>query len=104
MPSSMRRTTELGLIILAALIIVGADGLGGPGSPSSIPPNLRPFLGILPRLRLLPHPLTRPLPPRADALLLPLAALLNGLGYVFIARLDEDLAAYQAAWTGLGIA
>jgi cell division protein FtsW (lipid II flippase) len=37
-------------------------------------------------------------------MLLPLAALLNGIGYVFIARLNPDLAGLQAVWTGLGIA
>ena len=49
------------------------------------------------------HLAVRPLAPEADPTLLPLAALLNGLGYVFIARLDEDLAANQATWTMLGI-
>ena len=29
--------------------------------------------------------------------------LLNGIGYVFIVRLDEDLAALQANWTAVGI-
>src|SRR5262245_3116797 len=104
MTASMRRTTELGLIILAALIIVGAYALAGLGRTSSIPANIWPFLGIVLGLVLVAHLVTRRLAPRADGLLLPLAALLNGLGYVFIARLDEDLAAYQAAWTGLGIA
>ena len=37
-------------------------------------------------------------------MLLPLAALLNGLGYVIIARLDTDLAGLQATWTLVGIA
>ena len=41
--------------------------------------------------------------PNADGMLLPLAGLLNGLGYVFIARLDDDLAALQATWTMVGI-
>ncbi len=36
-------------------------------------------------------------------MLLPLAGLLNGLGYVFIARLNDELAAQQAVWTFLGV-
>ena len=42
-------------------------------------------------------------------MLLPLAGLLNGIGYVFIARLDEarrhpnGLAGLQAGWTAVGI-
>ena len=43
-------------------------------------------------------------PPAATPVLLPLAALLNGVGYVFIARLDHRLAGLQAVWTAVGIA
>jgi cell division protein FtsW (lipid II flippase) len=55
------------------------------------------------------HIATRKLAPGADGLLLPIAALLNGIGYVMIARLDEassrpeGLAAAQAGWTVIGI-
>jgi hypothetical protein len=45
----------------------------------------------------------RKLAPEADGLLFPLVALLNGMGYVFIARLDPDLADNQATWTLVGI-
>ena len=41
--------------------------------------------------------------PGADGTLLPLAALLNGLGYVMIARVDTDLAGLQATWTFVAI-
>jgi len=34
---------------------------------------------------------------------LPIALLLNGLGYVVITRLDGDLAALQSTWTAIGI-
>ena len=34
---------------------------------------------------------------------MPIVALLNGLGYVVIARLDKDLAANQATWTAVGV-
>ncbi len=54
-------------------------------------------------LFLIAHIATRRLAPGADGTLLPLAVLLNGIGYVFIARLDEDLAALQANWTAVGI-
>jgi peptidoglycan glycosyltransferase len=42
--------------------------------------------------------------PNADPILLPTACLLNGVGYVFIARLNTHLASLQAAWTALGVA
>ncbi|MGH9301560.1 MAG: FtsW/RodA/SpoVE family cell cycle protein, partial [Acidimicrobiales bacterium] len=50
------------------------------------------------------HIANRILAPRADPLILPVAALLNGLGYVMIARLDYHLAALQALWSAVGIA
>ena len=49
------------------------------------------------------HLAVRRFAPNADGTLLPLAALLNGIGYAMIVRLDEGLAKFQAAWTFLGI-
>jgi peptidoglycan glycosyltransferase len=43
------------------------------------------------------------LAPYADQTLLPLAGLLNGIGYVFIVRLDRHQAGLQAVWTALGV-
>ncbi len=46
----------------------------------------------------------RRLAPYADPILLPTAGLLNGIGYVFIARLSNHEARLQAVWTALGMA
>jgi peptidoglycan glycosyltransferase len=105
----MRRRTELGLIVLGAVIIGGAYTLATLGRTSSIPANIGPFLGVVLGLFVAAHLATRRYAPGADGLLLPIAALLNGIGYVFIARLDETtrhpqgLAAAQAGWTVVGI-
>jgi cell division protein FtsW (lipid II flippase) len=105
----LRRRTELGLIILGAVIVTGAYILATLGRTSSIPANIGPFLAIILGLFLAAHLATRRYAPGADGLLLPIAALLNGIGYVFIARLDEaadkpqGLAAAQAGWTFVGI-
>ena len=98
-----RRTTELGLLILAVLIICGTYALASLGRSASLPADLVPFLGVIVGLLLVPHLANRRLAPTASPLFLPLAALLNGIGYVFIARLDGDLAALQASWTAVGI-
>lgn len=98
-----RRTTELGLIVMVAFITVGAYVLASLGRTSDLPVNLVPFLAIVVGLFLGAHLAMRRFAPNADPILLPLAALLNGLGYVVIAGLDEDLAAAQAVWTAIGI-
>ena len=92
-----RRTTELGLLVLAVLIICGAYALASLGRNASLPANIGPFLGSVVALLIGAHLVDRKLAPAADPMLLPLAALLNGIGYVFIARLDEDLAGLQAS-------
>ena len=81
----------------------GAYVLASLGPSARIPANIVPFLVIVLGLLLGAHVAVRRLAPDADPLLLPIAALLNGLGYVFIARLDEDLPAAQASWTAVGI-
>jgi peptidoglycan glycosyltransferase len=101
---AMRRNAELGLVLLAAVLTAGAYVLASLGRTSSIPANIGPFLGVILVLLGAAHVATRRLAPAADGVLLPLAALLNGLGYVFIARLDHKLAGLQAIWTALGVA
>jgi cell division protein FtsW (lipid II flippase) len=107
--SLARRRTEFGLIVLGSLVTVGAYALASLGKTSTLPADIVPFLGLVIGLLLAAHLATRRLAPGADPLLLPLAALLNGIGYVFIARLDEaaqdegSLAGLQAVWTALGV-
>ncbi len=99
----VRRNTELGLVLLAAVLTAGAYALASLGRSASLPANIVPFLLVILGLLAAAHLATRRLAPGADSILLPLGGLLNGIGYVFIARLDPDLAALQAVWTALGI-
>ena len=101
--SRRRRTTELGLLVLAFIVVCGLYALASLGRNASLPANIGPFLATVLALVLVAHLVIRRVAPAADALLLPLAALLNGIGYVFIARLNEDLAGLQAMWTAVGI-
>lgn len=98
-----RRATERSLVILAGLITTAAYTLASLGKNSVIPPRILPFLGMLLLVLMSAHIVVRMLAPGADATLLPVAALLNGLGYVMIARLSERLAGLQTTWTIIGI-
>lgn len=100
---SSPRSSELGLIILTALVTTGAYILAGFGTLASLPANIGPFLFVIIGLLLAAHVATRSLAPRSDRILLPLAGLLNGIGYVFIARLDDGLAGLQATWSAVGV-
>ena len=98
-----RRRAELGLLVLAIAITGGAYTLASLGQTSSVPANIGPFFAIITVLFFAAHVAIRRLAPEADGLLFPLVALLNGIGYVFIARLDPELADNQATWTFVGI-
>lgn len=99
-----RRRAELGLLILAVAVTGGAYTLASLGQTASVPADIGPFLGIIAALFVGAHLAIRRLAPAADGMLFPLVALLNGIGYVFIARIDPDLADNQATWTFVGIA
>lgn len=109
MIGSMRRNTELGLLVLGTMFVVGAYVLATLPDDSPIPTAVGPFLGIIVGLPIVAHVAMRRLAPSADGMLLPLASLLNGLGYVFIVRIDEarartqGLAGLQSMWMVLGI-
>jgi cell division protein FtsW (lipid II flippase) len=98
-----RRRTELGLIVLAVILIGGLYALAGLGQAGSLPANIGPFLILIFVLLLLGHLALRRWAPDADPILLPVAGLLNGVGYVFIARLSSSQAAAQALWSAVGM-
>jgi cell division protein FtsW (lipid II flippase) len=98
-----RRRAELGMLSLGLIITGGAYTLISLGRTAELPANLWPFVGVIAVLLIVAHIANRALASRADSTLLPLAGLLNGLGYVMITRLDPILANRQAAWTGIAI-
>jgi len=112
-----RRRTELGLMVAAAAIIVAAYVLMIVGNTSKFPSNLTPLLLCILGLGAATHLANRVFVPDANAVVMPIVFLLNGLGYVMIARIDQALchvptchphypyyAPLQAAWTAGGVA
>jgi len=100
----VRRNTELGLIVLGAVITAGLYTLASLGRTASIPADIVPFLLVVLGLMVVCHLAVRRFAPGADGVLLPIAGLLNGIGYVVIARLDQRLAGLQATWTFIAVA
>ncbi len=105
---ALRRAAEAGtgltLLVVAALIVGSAYALSSLGESASLPVNLLPFLAVILGLMAIAYAAMRRLAPNAESTLVPIVVLLNGLGYVVIARLDRDLAANQATWTAVGVA
>lgn len=99
-----RRRTELGLIILVVILTGGLYALAGFGKAGNLPADEGPFLAVIFALLLIAHLAMRRWARDADPILLPTAGLLNGIGYVFIARLSAHEARLQAVWTAVGIA
>ena len=102
-PVPARRRTELGLIFLVVVLTGGLYALAGFGKAGNLPANIGPFLAAIFILLVVAHLAVRRYAPNADPMLLPVAGLLNGIGYVFIARLSPHEARLQAFWTLLGI-
>jgi cell division protein FtsW (lipid II flippase) len=98
-----KRRTELGLLIFGALLTVSLYVIAELGAKSKIPPHIGPFLGVVLGLSLVAHMANRWLIPQANAVILPLAALLNGIGYVVIVRWNPPEAKSQAGWAAIGI-
>jgi cell division protein FtsW (lipid II flippase) len=101
--ATARRRTELGLIVMAAAITAVAYTLASLGKNAVIPPILVPFLVAMLGLLVVAHLANRVLAKGADGTILPLAALLHGVGYVMIARLSERAAGLQTTWTFVAI-
>jgi cell division protein FtsW (lipid II flippase) len=105
-----RRTEELYLGLLALVITGSGYVLLALSEAPAIPAGLWGFLGAILGLFVIAHVAVRRLAPKADATLLPLAAVLLGIGFVTISRLDlavppeRRVAPTQAVWTAVGVA
>jgi cell division protein FtsW (lipid II flippase) len=98
-----RRRTELGLLIFASIITIALYVIAELGATSKIPEHIGPILGVILGLSLVAHLTNRWLVPNANPVILPLVALLNGIGYVVIARWNPSNAKAQAGWVAIGI-
>ena len=97
-PLHSRRNVELGLLILALIAGVGAYALVGLGKEEAVPPGVAGFGMLLAGGYAGAHLAVRRFAPRADPVLLPVAALLTGIGFAVIYGLRPDLASAQTGW------
>jgi cell division protein FtsW (lipid II flippase) len=105
LPGRARRNVELGLLILAIFLAVGAYALVGLGRDQTVPPGVAGYGLVLAGGYVFAHLVVRRFAPQADPVFLPTAVLLAGLGFAVIFRLNPDLAGAQTLWLlfGLGL-
>jgi cell division protein FtsW (lipid II flippase) len=101
--SAARRNTELGLLIVAIIVALGAYALVGLGLRGRVPRGLGGYGLMLVGGYVAAHLVVRRWARDADPILLPTAALLAGIGFAIIYRLAPALAAAQASWLLFGV-
>ena len=104
-----RRRSELSLGLLVIAFTVGGYILVALANGPKLPPNVGILLAWVFGLYFVAHLAVRRWAPAADGTLLPLAAMLNGVGFVMIARLAgagkdyAQQARIQSVWVTIGI-
>ncbi len=98
-----KRRTEFGLLVLAGILTTALYVIAEVGAKSKIPEHVGPILGVILGISIVAHVANRWLVPDANAVVLPIAALLNGIGYVVIVRWNPPEAKAQATWAVLGV-
>jgi len=94
----------MALILFAIVITVGAYVLVTLGKTGKTPPGVGGFVAVIVAAYVVAQLVVIRFAPGADPVLLPTAAVLAGLGYAIIYRLDTGLAAEQLAWLLLSLA
>ena len=101
------RTREARLLTGAVIITAFAAILLGWSEAPDLPPAAVVTGLALAVIAIVAHLAVRGAAPHADPTLLPIAFLLNGLGLVFVRRVDmatgSDLAATQTVWTAVAV-
>ena len=85
-----RRRTELLMLAFAVLVVVLAYACAGLGLSGKLPASLPLYCVLFAAIVGVAHLAVRRFAPWADPLMLPLAAMLNGLGVVMIWRLQQS--------------
>jgi cell division protein FtsW (lipid II flippase) len=102
------RAAEAKLLILAVVVVTAASALLSLSQSPEAPMEALVFGGVLAGIALVAHLAVRAAAPDADPVVLPLALVLNGLGLVFVRRVDiareTDLAVTQTLWTVVAVA
>jgi cell division protein FtsW (lipid II flippase) len=115
-----RRRTELVMLAFALAVVLLAWGSVGLGLRGKLPSGLPAYILVFALLMVAAHLAVRRFAPYADPLMLPLAALLNGLGIVMLYRLQISgrdgnpgnlvsptipltATKYQLLFTGIGV-
>ncbi|HEY3438741.1 MAG TPA: FtsW/RodA/SpoVE family cell cycle protein, partial [Actinotalea sp.] len=106
------RSLELGLLVVALTIGVGAYALVGLSTSGSLPADIFGYGAGLVALSVGLHLVLRWRAPYADPVILPVVTALNGIGLAMIYRIDIAYAARgkdtsfaerQLGWTALGV-
>jgi len=101
------RATEARLLVGAVAITSAAGVLLGWSRTTELPPSVMVTGIALAVIAVVAHLGVRATAPDADPVLLPTAFLLNGLGLVFVQRVDSatgsQLAATQTVWTAVSV-
>jgi cell division protein FtsW (lipid II flippase) len=95
--------TQLALTVFAVILSVGAYILVVLGTTGKTPQGVATFVAVIGLSYVAAHALVARLAPGADPALLPSAALLAGLGYAMIYRLNPNLASEQFGWLLLSL-
>jgi cell division protein FtsW (lipid II flippase) len=103
------RTQERRLLGMALAIVLAAYVLLSWSQSAQLPEGAFTYGGALIALAVIAHVAVRRLAPYADPILLPAAFLLNGIGLVFVRRIDiatgpeSSMAIAQTTWTVVAI-
>ncbi|HJP65838.1 MAG TPA: FtsW/RodA/SpoVE family cell cycle protein, partial [Actinomycetota bacterium] len=98
-----RRGTQLALTLLAVVLSVGAYTLVTLGRTGKTPADVGGFVAAIGLAYLGAHLIVRRVAPDGDPTLFPTAAVLGGLGYAVIYRLNPSLADEQFGWLMVGL-
>jgi cell division protein FtsW (lipid II flippase) len=103
--SIRRRNTELALLILALIVGAGAVALVALARNSSRVDLAIPVVSVLVVGYVVAHVVMRKVAAQADALILPIAAILNAIGLAAVYRLSpKGFGPTQVTWTVVGLA